>query len=97
MRQVYEVPAEDMDLIKENNVFISGIKKRIEAGHDKWLTVGEAAKYIKKSPAHLRGRLKDLIGFHKDGTRGSKSPLLFSIDALDTYMSRHYHPPVEQE
>ena len=52
-----------------------------------WLTTKEAAKYIKKSVTHLRGRLKDEIGYSQPG-----SEIVFRREDLDRYLMRDYKP-----
>ncbi len=59
------MPLSDYEMILENNRLLKSVIANITG--DKWLTTSEAAKYIKKSVTHLRGRLKDQIGFQRSG------------------------------
>lgn len=52
-----------------------------------WLTTNQAAKYIKKSVTHLRGRLKDEIGYSQPGNE-----IVFRREDLDRYLMRDYKP-----
>jgi hypothetical protein len=85
VKQVHEVDSEVMEMIADNNRLISSIAKQITG--DKWLTVEEAARYIKKSVNHLRGRLKEKIGYSQP-----EREILFNVADLDAYLMKHYHP-----
>lgn len=85
VKQVHEVDADVMEMIIYNNKMLKSIEKNITG--DKWLTVAEAAKYIKKSKSHLLGRLKDIIGYSQP-----ERDILFHINDLDNYLMKHYHP-----
>jgi hypothetical protein len=74
-----------METISENNRLMRSIEKQITG--EKWLTCEDAARYIKKSVTHLRGKLKDQIGFSKAG-----NDLLFRTEDLDRWLMKHYRP-----
>ena len=52
VKQVHEVDSDVMEMIIYNNKMLKSIEKNITG--DKWLTVAEAAKYIKKSEPSVR-------------------------------------------
>jgi hypothetical protein len=85
IRQVHEIDTDVLDTIAENNRLIRCIEKYITG--EKWLTCEEAAKYIKKSATHLRGKLKDQIGYSKP-----ERELLFKVEDLDRWLMKHYTP-----
>ena len=85
IKQVHEIDAEVMTMITETNRIVLALQKQFTG--DKWLTVEEAARYIKKSVTHLRSELKDKIGYSKP-----EREILFKVEDLDRYLMQHYHP-----
>ena len=85
IRYVTEISSDDLDLIRECLEINRRIQNHITG--EKWLTTEEAAKYIKKSVTHLRGRLKEKIGYSQPG-----SEILFKREDLDRYLMKDYRP-----
>ncbi len=83
IEQTVKMPISDYNMIIETNRLLQSVVKNITG--DKWLNCEEAAQYIKKSVTHLRGQLKDQIGFSKPG-----ADLLFRREDLDAWLMRHY-------
>lgn len=85
IEQTVRMPLSDYEMIVENNRLLKSVIAQITG--DKWLTTSEAAKYIKKSVTHLRGRLKDQIGFQRSGKY-----MLFRREDLDRFLMNDYKP-----
>ena len=85
IEQTVKMPLADYDLIMENNLMLQSVIKNITG--EKWLNCEEAARYIKKSVSHLRGELKDQIGYSKPDRE-----LLFKTEDLDRWLMKHYRP-----
>ena len=85
IRYVTEISSDDLDLIRECLEINRRIQNQITG--EKWLTTEDAARYIKKSITHLRGHLKNKIGFSKSG-----NDLLFKREDLDRYLMKDYKP-----
>ena len=85
IEQTIKMPVSDYELIVENNRMLRAVITQITG--EKWLTTEDAANYIKKSITHLRGHLKDKIGFSKSG-----NDLLFKREDLDRYLMKDYKP-----
>lgn len=85
IEQTVKMPLSDYELIVENNRLLKSVIAQITG--EKWLTTEQAAKYIKKSVTHLRGRLKDHIGFQQSGKH-----LLFRREDLDKWLMKDYQP-----
>ena len=85
IEQTVRMPLSDYEMIVENNRLLKSVIAQITG--DKWLTTSEAAKYIKKSVTHLRGRLKDQIGFQR-----SCKDMLFRREDLDKWLMKDYQP-----
>jgi len=85
IEQTVKMPLSDYELIVENNKMLRSVIDQITL--KPWLTTAEAAAYINRSESHLRGRLKDLIGFQKSGKE-----LNFRRVDLDRYLMKDYKP-----
>ena len=85
IEQTVRMPLSDYEMIVENNRLLKSVIAQITG--DKLLTTSEAAKYIKKSVTHLRGRLKDQIGFQRSG-----KDMLFRREDLDRFLMKDYQP-----
>lgn len=83
IKQVSETPKEFMD---EMMAKIESLANKVSRS-DEWLSIEEAASYIKKS-TYTMIRLKKQIGYSKP-----ERDLLFKKSDLDAYLNRHYHEP----
>jgi len=88
IEQTIKMPVSDYEMIVENNRMLRSVIDQITL--KPWLTTAEAAAYINRSESHLRGRLKDVIGYQKSGKE-----LNFRRADLDRYLMRDYKPGKE--
>lgn len=88
IEQTVKMPKADYDMVLETNRMLQAVAKNITG--EKWLNCEEAARYIKKSVSHLRGELKDQIGYSKPDRE-----LLFKTEDLDRWLMKHYRPGQE--
>jgi hypothetical protein len=85
IEQTIKMPLDHYEMIVENNRMLKSVIAQITG--ETWLTTNQAAKYIKKSVTHLRGRLKDEIGYSQPGNE-----IVFRREDLDRYLMRDYKP-----
>ncbi len=85
IEQTVKMPLDHYQMIVENNRMLKEVIDQIKL--KPWLTTAEAAAYINQSVTHLRGRLKDEIGFQKSGKE-----LNFRRVDLDRYLMKDYRP-----
>lgn len=88
IEQTIKMPLSDYELIVENNRMLRQIIGKIQL--KEWLTTEEAAIHINRSVSHLRGRLKNKIGFRKVGKE-----LDFRRSDLDRCLMKDYKPGKE--
>ena len=78
---INSLPQDVIDLIRKNNEYMERLQDRIEAGViGRWLTVSEAAKYVKMSRSSLLNEYKDDIPQSK-----RKRSIVYDIKDLDAF------------
>lgn len=66
IKTVREVDEDFYQLVKENNILLQSLKKKLDAKSQRWLSTEEAAERIGCKPEYLLRYLKNKIGYHQD-------------------------------